>query len=226
MEAMPKISVIGIGYRRFDRTTADIMKRADHILASARLFEVFKGYEEFPAVADRVVVIPRMDETIEFIRANKETKNIVLLASGDPLFFGIGKRIIDEFGRERVDIYPDLSSVQAAFARIKEPWDNVFFMSLHGGPDPEQRRRLEFDLADIPSLLTRHPKIAILTDREKNPSLIATAIAGHEPPGSGLRARIFVCERLGYPDEQVTEGTPEEIRKMTFSDPNVVIVMR
>jgi len=35
-----------------------------------------------------------------------------------------------------------------------------------------------------------------------------------------------VCEELGYPDEKITEGSPEEIVEMTFSEPNVVIILK
>ena len=63
---------------------------------------------------------------------------VVLLASGDPHIFGIGRRAVREFGKDAVEILPDLSSIQIAFSRIKESWDDAFLMSLHGGPDPEK----------------------------------------------------------------------------------------
>jgi precorrin-6Y C5,15-methyltransferase (decarboxylating) len=226
---VPIVSVIGIGFRPLDRQARESLSTAELILASDRLLDLFRGYEEYEAAKNRIRVINRADETIAFVRSHisrHQSSRIVILASGDPLFFGIGRRISDEFGKGMVEMLPDLSSVQAAFARIKEPWDNAFFMSLHGGPDPEQRRRLEYDIDDIPSLLIRHPKIAILTDREKNPSSIAAAIAGSQPSGGSHSTRIYVCEKLGYPDEKITQGSPEEIEKMMFSDPNVVIVMR
>ncbi|NTU42435.1 MAG: precorrin-6y C5,15-methyltransferase (decarboxylating) subunit CbiE [Nitrospirales bacterium] len=235
---MSTIFVIGIGYRPLDKKAREIMLSAEVILASHRLFEVFQTYEEYEAVKERVKVILRVDETMEFIRGQKsedrgqntedraQTKNIVLLASGDPLFSGIGRKAVQEFGKEIVEIIPDLSSIQLAFARIKEPWEDAFLMSLHGGPDPEKRRRLPYERRDIPLLLERHPKIAIFTDRENNPRTIAEALqqaaVSHQP--SGLR--VFVCEKLGYPDERVTEGSPEEIAQMSFAEPNVVIVKK
>lgn len=215
------ICVIGVGQRPLDERAREVFLRADHILASGRLFEVFRGYKEFEEVKEKVRVIQRIDETLEFIRANFENKAIVLLASGDPLFFGIGRRVIEEFGVDRVEIIPDLSSMQVAFSRIKEPWDDVFLMSLHGGPDPEKRRRLPYEIDDIPTLLREHYKIAVLTDRENNPSEIARRTL--DTHNSTLK--IFVCEKLGYPDEKITSGTPEEIAGMSFTDPNVVILL-
>jgi precorrin-6Y C5,15-methyltransferase (decarboxylating) len=217
-----KIQVIGIGYRPLDERARGVLLRAGHILASNRLFEVFKRYEEFKEVKEKVRVIQRIDETMEFIRSNFEKEAVVLLSSGDPLFFGIGRRVIDEFGRSSVELLPDLSSMQIAFSKIREPWDDVFLMSLHGGPDPEKRRRLPYRIDDIPALLQKHHKIAVLTDMENNPSEIARRMLGG-PVEKTLK--IFVCEKLGYPDEKITSGTPGEIAGMSFSDPNVVILL-
>jgi len=216
-----KIHVIGVGYRPFTERAWEVLFKADHILASNRLFEVFKRYKDFSSLEEKVKVINRIDETMQFIRNNFEEKAVVLLASGDPLFFGIGRKVISEFGPDRVELLPDLSSIQIAFAKIKEPWDDAFLMSLHGGPDPEKRRRLPYEIDDIPSLLEAHDKIAILTDRENNPSGIAKRLNTAE----FSLLKFFVCEKLGYPDEKITSGTPEKIAGMTFSDPNVVILV-
>jgi len=221
-----KIYIIGIGYKPLDKRAREIILNSEIILASKRLSEVFKEYEEYEAVKDKVKVINNVDETIAFIKSlipNSQFPNIVLLASGDPTFFGIGRRAVREFGKEMVEIFPDLSSIQIAFSRIKESWDDAFLMSLHGGPDPEKRRRLPYELDDIPYLLQRHNKILILTDKENNPAEIARVII------STLNSQLstltmYVCEKLGYLDEKITEGSPEEIAGMTFATPNVVII--
>lgn len=227
---MNKLYVIGIGYKPLDKRAQEIILDSSVILASNRLFDVFKGYDEFEAVKDKIKVINNVDQTIEFIKTcfhpdRAGLQPLTLLASGDPMFFGIGRRAVREFGKENVEIIPDLSSIQLAFSRIKEPWDDAFLMSLHGGPDPERRRRLPYTINDIPSLVQRYNKIAILTDRENNPSEIAKALnASLVTHHSSLM--MHVCERLGYHDEKITGGTPEEIEKLTFSEPNVVIIQK
>lgn len=234
MQAVNKIYVIGIGYKPLDKRALEIIYNSEVILASKRLFEVFRGYDEFESVKDKIKVINNVDETTAFIKeritsslqySNTPSLPIVLLASGDPMFFGIGRRAVKEFGKEIIEILPDLSSIQIAFSRIKEPWDDAFLMSLHGGPDPEKRRRLPYTINDIPSLLQRCNKIAILTDRENNPSEIAKVL-NLSPIAHSLLPVMYVCERLGYPDEKITEGTPEEVSKMSFSEPNVVVIVR
>ncbi len=222
---MAKVFVIGIGYRPLNNDAKEILYSSGIILTSARLNEVFKNYKEYEYLKNNVIVINNVDDTIEFIHKNYKTRKISALASGDPLFFGIGRRIINELGKEEVEVLPDLSSIQIAFAKIKEPWSDAFLMSLHGGPDPAKRRRLEYELEDIPSLLGKHKKIAILTDKINNPQTIAAAlqssIINHQSP-----IRMYVCEKLGYPDEKITEGTTDEINNMSFENPNVVIIMK
>jgi len=130
------------------------------ILASSRLFEVFQRYDEYEVVKDRIKVINKVPETIAFIKewfSRTALQNpqfampsLVLLASGDPLFFGIGRRMREEFGGDAVEILPDLSSVQVAFARINEAWDDAVLISLHGGPDIAKRRALPYEGRDIP----------------------------------------------------------------------------
>lgn len=230
MPTANKLSVIGIGYRPLEKRAREILGMAEAILASSRLAEVFSRYDEHQAVKGRIRVINKVPDTISFIREwlsqSAETHSLVLLASGDPLFFGIGRRICEEFGTERVEILPDLSSVQQAFARIKEPWDDAFLISLHGGPDTAKRRKLPYEVSDIPWLLERHGKMGILTDRENNPAMIAKALhSGPRTPNSELLL-FCVCERLGYPEEKIISGSPEEMAGMSFADPNVVILLK
>lgn len=224
-----KLYVVGIGYKPLDKRARDIILNSSIILASKRLFEVFKGYDEFEGVKDRVKVINNVDETIEFIKTNFLQPSalslpIVLLASGDPMFFGIGRRAVREFGKENVEIIPDLSSIQLAFSRIKEPWDDAFLMSLHGESNHEKGKL--YTIKDIPSLITRHSKIAILTDRRRNdPSAIAKQLL-QVSRSPFFTFTMFVFERLGYPDERIIEGKPEDIESMSFSYPNLVIIKK
>lgn len=225
-----RLYIIGIGFKPLDERARSVLLNASHILVNDRLLEVFKRYDEYEMVSERVKMINNVDETIEFIKTNLLQPSalnlpIVLLAEGDPMFFGIGRRVVDEFGKDNVEIYPDLSSMQVAFSRIREPWSDAFFISLHGGPDPNRRRKLEYEIDDIPILLQSHHKIGILTDKENNPTRIAMVIK-RSPTACSLSPVMFVCERLGYPDERIIEGKPEDIAEMSFLTPNVLIILR
>lgn len=221
---MARLFVIGIGYRPFDAKARAAVLASEALFASPRLAEVFRGYVEFGEVRDKLVVNGSIEETFALIKDRlARGAAVTLLASGDPLFYGIGKRALAEFGRDDVDILPDLSCIQVAFSRLGATWDDALLISLHGGPDPGRRRKLEHALDDLPSLTLTHSKIAILTDAVNNPSAVAETLlkASLAPP-----PRVFVCERLCYPDERVVTADLRRLAGETFREPNVVVIMR
>ena len=224
---MNKLNVIGIGYRPLDKRARDVLLNSDVVLANSRLLEVFQTYHEYEDVKDRIIVHGSVYETLDYIVDNYREKKISLLAAGDPMFFGIGRLVVEKLGRDAVEIYPDLSSIQVAFSRIRETSNNALLMSLHGGPDPAKRRKPEYEISDLPGLLKKHNKIAVLTDKINNPTEIAKEILKPSAFSSQLSAlKMYVCEKLGYPDEKITEGRPQEISGQSFEHPNVVVIVQ
>jgi len=220
---MNKVSVIGIGFRPLDKKASKALLTSEIVLTNDRLLEAFKEYAEYETVKDRLVSLKDIHETKQYIRDNFRSKSIALLAVGDPMFFGIGRVIKEEISKDAMEVYPDLSSIQVAFARIKETSNNAFIMSLHGGPDPDNRRKLEHEISELPDLLKHHNKIAILTDRVNNPTEIAETL-NSSPVTRHSSLKMYVCEKLGYDDEIITEGTPEHIASGSYAHPNVVII--
>ena len=250
---MNKFYVVGIGYRPLDKKASEAVQISDIILANKSLLDIFSKYKEYESVKDKIKVLNGIHETMDYLRTQITTtplldtreisepeifkkgdsqtaptlKTISILAVGDPMFFGIGRVITEAFDKDIVEIFPDLSSVQVAFSRIKETWGDAFLISVHGGPDPENRRKLEYELSDIPSLLLGRNKIAILTDKVNSPIELAKEIMKPSAISYQLSAlRMYVCEKLGYADEKITKGTPAEISGLSFSYPNVVIIIK
>jgi precorrin-6Y C5,15-methyltransferase (decarboxylating) len=222
---MNKINVIGIGFRPLDKKASEILLASDVVLTNKGLLEAFKSYAEYDKVKDNIIVHGSVYEMLDYIAENYQDKKISLLGIGDPMFFGIGRLLLERFGKEPVEIYPDLSSVQVAFSRVKETSNNAFLVSMHGGPDPKNRRKLEHEMTEVPDLLAKHGKLAILTDRENTPSKIAEVFLKPSADSCQLSAlKVYVCERLGQEDERIIEGTPEEIAGQSFAHPNVVIL--
>ena len=226
MQSTDRLFIIGIGGRPLDRRAHQALLAAEVVVAPGRLYEVFTTYAEFAEAREKIRRTDTVEATLGVVReALAEGRGpVVLLASGDPLFFGIGRRILKEFGREEVEIIPDVSSIQLAFARIREPWEGALLISLHAGPGPRAQRRLPYGLPDVAALVAAHETLAVLTDREHNPGAIAAALAS--PGGPRTSPLLHVCERLGYDDERVTTGRPDEIAAMSFEEPNVVIIKR
>jgi precorrin-6B C5,15-methyltransferase / cobalt-precorrin-6B C5,C15-methyltransferase len=154
-----------------------------------------------PAV--RVVALGELGPALDALAAHEG--DAVVLASGDPGFFGI-VRALCERGLPAV-VLPAVSSVALAFARAGLPWDDAVVVSAHGR-DPRPAL----------SVCRAHPKVAVLTGPGAGPAEIGAALAG-------WNRRLLVCEQLGSPAERITECSPAGAADQTWADPNVVVVL-
>ncbi|HEY0708955.1 MAG TPA: precorrin-6Y C5,15-methyltransferase (decarboxylating) subunit CbiT, partial [Polyangia bacterium] len=113
-------------------------------------------------------------------------------ASGDPLFYGIGTRVIEAVGTEHVAVIPHPTSIQWACARAGLTWDDATVLSLHGRPRTGFATRLR-----------TLEKAAILTDDRNHPAALAQHLLDHGQPGF----EAIVCENLCGPGERVRSFT-------------------
>ena len=130
-------------------------------------------------------------------RALASGEPAVLLASGDPLWFGIGRLLLQQFPAERLRFHPAPSSLQLAFARIGRPWQDAGWISLHGrDPEPLAAR-----------LQQRPAALAVLTD----PTRGGVAEVRRILAASGLEAAyaLWLGERLGHPAERMQRLAPQ-----------------
>jgi len=120
----------------------------------------------------------------------------VLLASGDPLWFGIGRLLLQHFAVEQLRFHPAPSSLQLAFARLGRPWQDAAWISLHGR-EPE---------ALAAALQKRPAALAVLTD----PSRGGAGEVRRILRAAGLEDAygFWLCERLGHPAERVQRLAP------------------
>ena len=132
---------------------------------------------------------------------------VVVLASGDPGFFGILRLLGERFGVENLRVFPSVPSVALAFARVGLPWDDAITVSAHGR-DP--RRAV--------NVCRAHPKVAVLTSAEFGPAELAREL-------EGWGCAFFVAEKLGEPDERTFYGDAAAVMSEEWRDPNVVLVV-
>ncbi|MEX0659940.1 MAG: precorrin-6y C5,15-methyltransferase (decarboxylating) subunit CbiE [Egibacteraceae bacterium] len=196
------ITVVGLdGGPLADRARA-ALARADVVLGWSRHVELVAG--SLPPAVRQVVVDRDLPATLTVLREAQGRR--VVLASGDPGFFGIVRAVAAE--HTDVTVIPAVSSVAAAFAAAATSWDDAQVVSTHGrSPD----RAL--------AVCRRLPKVAVLTGPALGPAELGAALAG-------LAKRLVVAERLGHPDERVTTVTPHEAAaRSDWRDPNVVVVL-
>ncbi len=207
----PSILVIGMGG---DGPSGLAREALDHI-ATARVLAGGRRHLAFFSdwTGETIVIDADIDRFINQRRAVHIREKTVVLASGDPLFHGIGRALLKAFPHDHLVFLPHLSSIQLAFARIKETWDDARVVSLHGRP-------LRAILAPLNA---REPKIAVLTDAVNHPGAIAELILSL---GMENDYEVCVCENLGGSNERVTHWPAHMATGQSFSPLNVVILRR
>jgi len=207
---MHKVHVTGLGVDHRDHSPM-ISKRiesADVLVGGDRLLEIFRDH---PAL--KVSIGSPLENVIERINQEMQAgREIVVLADGDPLFYGIGKRLIDALGREMVVFHPNVTTLQVAASRLKIPWHDIQTVSLHG------RKDIRPLLAD----LVRNDRVAVFTDPDFHPAKIADELIR-----KGVDAfDMCVFEDLGTESEKVGRFELKDAAKTTFSPLNFVILER
>ncbi|WP_214484391.1 precorrin-6y C5,15-methyltransferase (decarboxylating) subunit CbiE [Bacillus sp. SM2101] len=158
---------------------------------------------------EKVVIKGRLRSLVE--RLESESRRIVVLASGDPLFYGIGSYLAKKL---QLEIYPYVSSVQLAFARMGESWQDAYITSLHG-------RKMQ----GLAQKIDGKDKVAILTDETNTPSAIATYLLFYNM----VEYRAFVAENLGGESERCGWYDLHELHNIVdnvFSPLNIVILKK
>ena len=210
MTARPAVTVVGIG----DDGCAGLTSRAIGAVTRAQVLVGGRRHLAFfpDHPGERIALAADLAGALDRVAALAEDHTVCVLASGDPLLFGIGRRVIERIGADHVDVIPQPSSIQLAFARAGLAWDDAAIVSLHG-------RGIEGAVARI----ARHAKVAVLTDEDGSPPRIAARMLAY-----GETAwRAWVCEALGGPGERVRTFTLGDLAAATDIAPlNVVILER
>ena len=183
-------------------------------LEAVRQAEVLAGrpahlalFPDFPG--EKIAFKDSPTEIMSFL--HETTKRVVVLSSGDPLFFGSGRSLLRNLPEARLEFLPNISSVQYAFAKLKVPWDDAAFVSLLG-------RDLRQDIDRIIAA----DKVAILTDRVNTPQRLAAELLSRGREGY----RVWLCENLGSERERIVATDIRGLSDMASGDLNLLILIR
>lgn len=204
-----KVYIVGVldgGPESLTPGVLNIVNQAEVLIGTDRLLALF------PAVpADKVLLDGKLERTAGVVKDNLGRRKVVLLASGDPNFFGIGRYLANRLGKESIEILPNLTSLQLAFARIKEPWDDASLLSAHSRP-------LEAIVAEA----REGGKMGILTDNVNTPAAVAGALL---EAGISDRYDVYVGHNLGAGNEKVFQVGLEGLSRLDVPSPNVVVLI-
>lgn len=204
------IHVVGLGVEpgNLSEDASWIIDNAEVLVGGKRQLVEF---EDHPA--RKFTVTAPVEKTLDFIASeHTEDVEIVVLAGGDPLFYGIGSMIVDRFGADDVRIYPGVTTLQSAAARLKIPWHDVTPVSLHGRDD----------YGPLYSALIRSDWVAVYTDDKNVPSRVAQNVLDK----GGDTHAVWVLENLGAEDERLQRLTLSEAAGTSFAKLNIVFLER
>ena len=150
---------------------------------------------------------------INQIMEESEEGDVVVLASGDPLFFGIGTTLLKKMDAQELNFVPSLSSAQLAFSRLGLPWNDARFLSCHGR-----------ELKGLTSKMQQGNLFAILTDLKNTPQILAQHLASYNE----THWTLSVCEQLGGTEENIRSFSVEQLAgcETEFDKLNVVVAQR
>lgn len=201
------IGLTGAGPTWLPPALLERVHQADLLVGGRRHLAMFPG-----AGRERLPLTNNVVEAVERLRlALARGERAVVLASGDPLCYGIGATLRRYLAPDELEIIPAPSAFQLAFAALAEPWHDALLLSAHGRP-----------LEDVVARVRGARKAAVLTDpRTATPNAVARALldAGLDPA-----TPCAVCENLGAPDQRVVRGTLETVAAGEFGPLNVFVV--
>jgi precorrin-6Y C5,15-methyltransferase (decarboxylating) len=202
------VSILGIGDDGLDGATEAARKlilEADVLVGNERVLTLVPK-----TAAQRVSLGADIEAAAEQIAA-VAARRVAVLVSGDPLFYGLARFLCERLGHDQCEIIPHVSSMQLAFARVKESWDEAYLTNL-----------ASHTLDEVVERIRTADKVGLFTTEDCGPDAVARAL---------VKRRIdyftaYVCENLGARNERVTRGSLAEIAAHEFAPLNVMILVR
>ena len=196
------INVIGLGPGNTDYITKlgeKLIQNSDVVIGGKRNLESIIDFE-----GEKIEISSNLK--VEYINNNKH-KQISVIASGDPLIYGIGRYLSKNIDKEDLNIVSGISSLQYIFSKVHIDMNDLYITSSHG-------KTPDFDY------VLSHKKVCMVTDKIIGPKEICKQILDRN-----LEKTIVVGENLSYDNERITIGSPEDILNLEDFDMCVVVIL-
>lgn len=194
---MHKIRIIGMGPGSQDYLLPIAKKEienADCLVGAKRLLLLFTRLKK-----EKIYLEGHFKDAVLYLKKNRARKRIVVLVSGDPGLYSFLEQVKKNLKRQSYEVIPGISSLQVAFAKIGESWNDAKIISVHGRT-----------LGDLARQVNASPKVFLLTDSRFPPCRIASYLLDS---GTGNR-RAIVFENLTYPQERIVDTDFKRLSKM------------
>ena len=123
------INVIGLGPGNIDYITKlgeKMIQNSDVVIGGKRNLESIKNFD-----GEKIELSSNLKEILQYINNNKH-KQISILASGDPLMYGIGRYLTKNIDKDNLNIVSGISSLQYIFPKMHIDMNDLYITSSHG----------------------------------------------------------------------------------------------
>ena len=191
---MNPIHVIGVDGTPWNEIALGLLRAADTVCGGRRLLERLPG----DCRAERIVLDAALLADLDAVAERARRGHTVFLASGDPLYCGIGGTLRRRFAPEELVIHPAPTAFQQLFARLGQPWEEARLFSVHGSGAPLPWRRI-----------LAAPLAAVYGDHRRPARSLAAELAERFPEAAARPAAVG-CD-LGETGEYVKIATLGEL---------------
>ena len=218
------IGVLDSGPAALTAGAAKHLAAADLVIASSRFFAMFRNFFK-PTVKKNDLTGKIGKVHLWITEAQEAGQKVVVLASGDPLCYGIAGHLRKKLPKGSYQILGAVSNMQLAFERLQIPWQGAARISVHSGDQGEWKlgAPANHPLTALRRVLATHEKIALFTSPVNGPDRIARMLI---TAGFGEQFTMTIAESLGAPAEQLfTDLAPAEVAIARYNSPNVVVLL-
>ena len=206
----PLVVIAGMGmvgeHHHIPQELENWLKRAEVIVCGESFLPLANQFD-----SEKIIIKSPLTSIINQVKQLSQTRRVLIMTSGDPLFYGIGRQIGEGIGRDQLIVLPNVTSLQYLFSKLAIPWDDVIPFSLH----KEDRR-------DFFYWLRLGRKVAILTSPGRSPSFIAELLEHHL---MNEMVDVIIGENLGTARERISKVTPREAASRHWEFPNIVAIL-
>ena len=211
-----KIHIVGINSFDFEELSSSIkllLRNIKNIAIPESYFDQIENWFSKSEVNNKNLFSSGSNnDLINWLENNQS--DVVLISRGDPLWFGIGRVLLDHFPKEELCFYPSNTCVQLAFRALKKPWQSVKCISIHGRETDEL----------IKAIKSRKYNIAIIPDPKKNNlELIRRNLLELQLDNF---YEIWLCEELGFKGEKLTLLKINEKLPVVISDLHIIVLSK
>ena len=213
-EVNRKIHVIGINSYKFEDLSfklQNLFLETENIAVPNSYFEEIKSWSENGLLKKKSFFSSKSNnELVNWLRSQKT--DVILISRGDPLWFGIGRILLENFTKDELSFYPSNTCIQLAFSKLKIPWQDSINVSIHGRDSTKL----------VEALKTKPSSLAIITDA-KNKSL---EIIKKNLLELNLidYYNFWLCEEIGFDNENIRKLNLKESLPSEISSLNIVVL--